>query len=913
MLYNEFMKRFLLIAGCLLFLQLGNAQEQVRYSGNYSVSFPELVQLIEKREQIRLFFPPGELDSLRISVTVSDFTRNQLLEYVLKHHGYVFSEDTDRSIYISKGRPVLVQFPAAGIPIVKNEPVIAPVEEQATVENRLFTIGEYDKNPTGTTVVLSGTVKAVSSGEGLAAAEILVDGKTTPVYTDTYGYFTLVLPRGRYQLRINSAGMEPTQRQVQLNRSGRLNIELQEAIKSLKAVIVTAEKTSVTRSIQVGANRLNIQTIKQVPVVFGETDVLKVVLSLPGVTSVGEASNGFNVRGGSADQNLILLGDATVFNPTHLFGFFSAFHSDLVKQVELYKASIPEKFGGRLSSVLDITLQDGNAKKWTGNAGIGPLTSSISVSGPIKKDKATVAIGARTSYSNWIMNQLPDKAFRQSRASFYDINLRTAFTLNKKNSLYLTGYLSQDAFRFNRDTSFQYGNRNLNVKWKHQFNALLSGTFTVGTDHYQYQVESDNNLVNAFRLNYSISQQFFRSDFNWLLNDKHQLNAGIQSTYYSIQPGRYDPIGSSSLVKAKQLQKEQALESAIYLGDQFQVNSNLSVSAGVRWNLFQHLGPGTEFQYQPGVPRDTTSIQDTVQFKRGETIQQWTAPEFRLSMRYLLSENSSVKASFTTTRQFLHMLSNTVTISPTDIWKLSDQHIRPQEGWQLSAGYYRSFANGKWEASVEFYYKRIAHYLDFKSGARLLLNEHLETDLINTRGKAWGAELLLKKPDGRLNGWFSYTYSRILLQQDDPLAGEQINKGKYYPGNADRPHNVNLIANYRFSHRLSLSWNLLFTSGRPITLPIGVFNQGGVTGLLYSGRNEYRIPNYFRSDISFTIEGNHKVNQRFHNAWSVGAYNVTARENPYSVYYVQEQGNINGYQLSIFGTIIPFVSYKIKF
>ncbi|KYP16197.1 hypothetical protein [Flavihumibacter sp. CACIAM 22H1] len=632
---------------------------------------------------------------------------------------------------------------------------------------------------------------------------------------------------------------------------------------------------------------------------------------MPGVTSVGEASNGFNVRGGAADQNLILLGDATVFNPTHLFGFFSAFHPDIVKQVELYKASIPEKFGGRLSSVLDVTLQDGNANKWTGSAGIGPLTSAVSIGGPLKKEKATLSFGGRTSYSNWIMKQLPDKEYRNSRASFYDMSLRVSITLNKKNSLYLTGYTSNDGFKFNRDTSFQYGNKNINIKWKHVFSSRLTGVFTGGVDNYQYGVTSESNDVNAFRLRYTINQQFFRTDFNYVLNDKHQLNAGLQSIMYRLFPGNYQPQGSASLVQAKEIEREKALESAIYLGDQYRVNSKLSISAGLRWNLYNYLGPRTVFQYTPGVPKDTTTIIDTVSYSG--SIQKWTAPEIRLNLRYLVGENSSLKLSFTTSRQFIHMLSNTVTLSPTDIWKLSDRNIRPQEGMQLSAGYYQSFAKNKWELSMELYFKHIEHYLDFKSGARLLMNEHIETDIINTKGKAYGVELLLKKPEGRLNGWFSYTYSRILLKQDDPLAGETINRGRYYPGNADRPHNASLIVNYRFSHRMSLSGNLIFTTGRPITLPIAVFNQGGSTGLLYSDRNAYRIPNYFRSDISFTLEGNHKVQQRFHNSWSIGAYNLTARENPYSVYYVQEAGQVKGYQLSIFGTIIPFLSYKIKF
>lgn len=906
--------RFLCLA-TFFFLQgvVVQAQQPVLYDGPFvDLPFYELVSIIETKEKNRIYYPAKDLDSVRVHISSIRVSKLALLKEALKDTDWYVSIDLDSSIYITRGIPVYTQLATGNSAMVK----LVPTKDPAPIislENRLFTIGEGGKTDANGNVVLSGYIRSALTGEALPGAEIFPEGKQAGSVTNEFGYFQLVLPRGRYVLKISSAGMKPAQRQIQLQNSGSLTIELQDAVASLTAVIVTAEKSSNTRSLQVGSSRLSIKAIKQVPVVFGETDVLKVMLTLPGVTSVGEAANGFNVRGGSADQNLLLLGDATVYNPTHLFGFFSAFHPDIVKQVELYKASIPEKFGGRLSSVLDVSLQDGNSKQWSGSAGIGPLTSSVAIGGPIKKEKATLSFGARTSYSNWIMSKIPDKQYRNSRASFYDLNLRMSFNVNKNNTLYIGAYASDDQFTLNRDTSFQYGNRNLNLKWKHNFSSQLTGVFSTGVDRYQYAVTSDNNEVNAFRLKYAIRQYFLRADFTYVLNEKHQLNAGFQTTAYNLQPGDYQPEGGASLVTPKRLENENGLESAIYLGDQVAVNNKLSISAGIRYTMYQYWGPRTAFTYLPGVPKHTTTIQDTVSYSRGKAIQQWNGPEFRMSARYLLGENNSLKISFTSTQQFIHMLSNTVTISPTDIWKLSDQHIKPQKGMQISMGYYHSFPQRKWETSLEIYYKKIANYLDFKSGSRLLMNEHIETDLINTEGKAYGIEWLLKRTEGRLNGWFSYAYSRILLRQDDPLAGETINKGDYYPANFDRPHAVNLVANYRFSHRLSLSGNLVYTTGRPITLPIAVFNQGGSTGLLYSNRNEYRIPDYFRADLSFTVEGNHKVNQRFHNSWVVGCYNLTARENPYSVYYVQEAGNIKGYQLSIFGTIIPFLSYKIRF
>jgi hypothetical protein len=700
---------------------------------------------------------------------------------------------------------------------------------------------------------------------------------------------------------------------VLVHSDGKLNLELQEFIPSLKNVVVVSERHSNVRETQMGVERLAIRTIKQVPVVFGETDILRVVLALPGVTSVGEASTGFNVRGGAADQNLILFSDATIYNPSHLFGFFSAFNPDVVKGVELYKSGIPEKYGGRLSSVLDVTTRDGNSKKFSGSGGIGLLTSKLTLEGPIVKDKTSFIIGGRTTYSNWLLKQVPNADYKNSSASFYDLDLHINHTINAKNSLYLTGYLSNDQFKFKNDTSYKYGNKNGNLKWKHLFSNTFNAVFTGGYDYYDYAIDGSKTGINAYKLSFDIAQTHFRADFNLTSGNKHALNFGVNTIHYNLQPGRFTPNSSESLVIPDVLAAEQGIESAAYLGDHITVTPKLSINAGIRYSVFNYLGPQKIYSYASGVPKDTTSIQDSTMYSSGKVIKTYRAPEYRVTARYSLSDASSIKLSFNSLRQYIHTLSNTTAVSPTDVWKLSDPNIQPQQGYQVSAGYYRNFKSNTIETSIEVYYKKLEHYLDYKSGATLLMNHHIETDIINTKGKAYGTELLIKKNAGKINGWLSYTYSRTLLKMDDPIAGESINHGDFYPANFDKPHNVNFIGNYRVSHRFSVSLNVVYTTGRPITLPLAVFDLGGAPRLYYSERNQYRIPDYFRTDISMNLDGNHKVKQVLHNSWSLGIYNITARQNAYSVYFVQQNGSINGYKLSIFGTAIPFITYNFRF
>ncbi len=908
---------------CVLFSSSLKAQNTPINGEFKNMFFPEFANQIEAKTHFHFYYKKAALDSFPININIVNEQINQILNQVFQNTSFRFSIDTFNHVFIAQNMKLQTHLSTDFfIPeknnLVENEEESKNKEAQKKIpvtnfeENKLFKIGSQSSAKKGN-AVLTGFVRDNKNGEVIPGASIYIDSIYSGIVTDQFGYYSITLKPGTHILEVTSLGMKEALRHLHVYSDGKLNIELKDEILSLKNVIVTSDVRSNTRSTQMGTERLSVKTIKEVPVVFGEADILRVVLTLPGVTSVGEASTGFNVRGGSADQNLILFDGATIYNPSHLLGFFSAFNADVVKGVELYKSVVPVKYGGRLSSVLDVTSKDGNDKKISGTGGIGLLTSKFTLEGPIKKDKTSFILGARETYSNWILKAVPNSAYSNSRASFYDADIHISHTINPKNNLYLTGYISNDNFRFDMDTSYKYGNKNIIIKWKHLFNNKFYSLFSAGIDHYQYEVSSNSNPVNAYRLDYDINQTNFKADFNYRVNNSQSLEFGLSSIFYKLHPGSFFPEGQQSLVKPDILPPEQGLESAAYLGYQYNISSNLSLNAGLRYSMFNYLGPHDVYNYVSGLPKETATITDTISYSSGKIIKTYLEPEYRLSLRYALPGNASIKAGYNTLSQYIHQLSNTISISPTDIWKLSDANIKPQTSEQYSLGFYKDFKSGNIQSSVEVYYKRLHNILDFKSGASILLNSHIETDIINSKGKAYGAEFLIKKLSGKLNGWLSYTYSRTFLKSDDPLAGEKINRGEYYPASYDKPHTINFISNYKFSHRLSMSVNVVYSTGSPITLPIAVFYSNGGQRLLYSDRNAYRIPDYFRTDISVNLEGNHKIKQALHNSWSFGIYNLTARKNVYSAYFVSENGVIKGYQLSIFGTLIPFISYNFRF
>jgi hypothetical protein len=882
----------------------------------------ELVEEVESQTDYYFYYDITLFDSLRFNFSVTKAPLSEVLDQAFANTNFNYAVGPHNEVFLT--REALIQTNLSGsLDSLKGKHRSYHVDledeqnpttkaQAATLENKLYQIGINSANNASPNALVSGYVRDAKTGESIAGASIYIDKPRIGASSDQYGYYAISLPKGRHILNIQSIGMKDTRRQISLMGDGKMNIDLQGQVMMLRGVVVSAEKMSNIRGVTMGVQKMDIKTLRQVPVLFGEADLLRVLLTLPGVKSVGEASTGLNVRGGSADQNLILFNDATVYNPSHFFGFFSAFNPDVVKSVELYKSSIPARYGGRLSSVLDITAREGNKKEFSGSAGIGLVTSRLEIEGPIVKDKTSFILAGRTTYADWLLNELPQQ-YKNSKASFYDLNFNVSHQINKNNNLYLTAYTSGDSFNLNGDTTYGYSNLNLSLKWKHSFNDKLYGVFVTGYDQYDYSITSTANPVNAFKLNMGVNQSNFKANFNYYLSSKHSLEFGLSSLYYTLHPGTYEPVGSQSLTVPDTVNTEHALESALYLSDKFTVSPKMEIEGGIRFSVYNYLGPQSVNVYPPDVPKTADDIIQVKTYGRNQVINTYSGPEYRLSVRYEFTDDLSVKASYNTERQYIHVLSNTASISPVDSWKLSDPNILPEWGNQYSVGVYKNLKNNTIETSVEVYYKTMQHILDYKSGAVLIMNHHIETDVINTNGIAYGVEFMIKKATGKFNGWLSYTYSRTELKQDDPYAGEYINNGNYYPSNYDQPNSATAVLNYRVNHRFSLSLNSTYTTGRPITLPTGVFYYYNSFRTLYSDRNSYRIPDYYRTDFSMNIDGNHRVHQKFHNSWTLGVYNMFGRHNPYSVYYVSENGMLNGYKLSIFGSAIPFINYNIKF
>jgi hypothetical protein len=908
-----------------LFLVAGRltAQEKTPLvSGNFEGStFEQFAKAVEAKGYYHFYYAAEQLDTVILHLDVKDQPLEHVLELVFQGTALVYSFDGKGHVFITRGLHIVTGLPEASQDSGKNNRGVTVTYGKGgnadkhgdNTANKLYEIGIKTNAIQRGSAVVVGHIRNSKTGDPISGAAIFSEAPSSAAtVTDQYGYFTLNLPKGHHLLSVQGLGMRDSKYQIVLYSDGRLDMDLREQVSTLKEVIVSAQRTANIRQVQMGVEHLTIQSIKQVPTVMGEADILRVVLTLPGVKTVGEASTGFNVRGGATDQNLILFNDATIYNPSHFFGMFAAFNPDVVKDVELYKSSIPAKYGGRLSSVLDITSREGNKRELSGSAGVGLLTSRFMLEGPLIKDKTSFILGARTTYANWLLGLLPDQ-YKHSKGSFNDFNLGISHMIDNKNSLYFSGYISNDKFNLNNDTTYGYGNRNFSVKWKHAFSNKVNAAFTAGYDRYKYYVSSTGNAVDGFKLAFDINQLNFKSDFTWSAGSKHVIDFGTSTIRYLLHPGTYTPLGKASLVAPDTLQKEQALENAVYLSDRYAINSNLAITGGIRFSVYNDLGPYTQNLYAPGLPVQTFNQTGTKTFGKGSTIKTYGGPEYRLSVRYAFSNSFSIKAGYNSLRQYIHMLSNTTAIAPTDIWKLSDANIKPQLGDQISLGLYKNLHANTIETSVEVYYKRLKDFLDYRSGATLIMNHHIETDVLNSKGKAYGVEFSIKKTTGKLNGWVSYTWSRTFLKTDDPTAGETVNNGKYYPADFDIPNNVTVVGNFKVNHRFSVSLNGVYSTGRPITLPIGQYNYAGSARVLYSDRNAYRIPDYFRTDLSMNIDGNYKVHQLTHNSWTIGVYNLTGRHNPYSVYFVSENGVVNGYKLSIFGSAIPFVNFNIRF
>ena len=879
----------------------------------------KLFEFIEHQTGSRIYCTPGEADTLIVTIRTSGKEPLYILQEALQGTPYRVSKF--RNVYfILKDKELFVPLfdnyyitetyqeesgeKTARKSLLDNEP-----EDDAISEQRIYEIGDA-KNPKRGMVTLSGNVTHIKTGEPLPGITLFIEKPLIGAVTDGFGYYSFQLPAGLQELNIRGVDVKETKRQLMLYSEGKLNIELEEKVVALSEVVIRGARENNIKSTSIGVEYLKMKDIKNIPTAFGETDVLRIVMSLPGVKAAGEISSGFNVRGGATDQNLILFNGSTIFNPTHLFGIFSAFNPDVVSDMELYKSSIPVKYGGRISSVLEINSREGNKKEFQGSGSLGLLTSRLSIEGPVFKGKGSFIAGGRTTYSNWLLKMIPDNSgYNNGSAGFYDLNGTLVYTFNEHNKMFLNGYFSNDRFSFNEYEQYGYSNANASAKWWHVYHPKLVHLFTVGYDHYNHHIDNLEDTRSAYTLGYKINQGYLKSDFSWFPSNHHTVNIGISSTLYHLSPGEYLPDGEESLVVEDRIQREKALESAIYMGDDWEITSHFSINAGLRYSIFQAIGPRDYHLYSPDYLPSMSTLVSTE--SASGIFQTWHGPEFRFSARYAFSNDLSIKAGFNTMRQYIHKISNTTIMSPTDTWKLSDANIRPQTGMQFSGGIFKNFP--KIEASIEVYYKTMDDYLDYRPGAKLVMNHHVETELVNTTGKSYGVELLLKKTTGKLNGWISYAWSRTMLRQADKKITLPVNDGNWFPSDFDKPQEIKFTGNYKITQRYSVSLNLEYSTGRPITLPEAKYSYAGGDYVFYAYRNQYRIPDYFRMDLSFNIEPSHHLTLLTHSSISIGLYNLTGRKNVYSVYYITESGQLSGYKMSIFGTVIPFISYNIKF
>ncbi|HEY4788833.1 MAG TPA: TonB-dependent receptor, partial [Bacteroidales bacterium] len=589
------------------------------------------------------------------------------------------------------------------------------------------------------------------------------------------------------------------------------------------------------------------------------------------------------------------------------------FNPEIIKDFTLYKSGIPPRFGGRVSSIFDVTAKQGNLKKYVVSGGISPITGKATIEGPLIKDKMSFIISGRSTYSNWILRKLDRPEFKNSRADFYDIGAKISYDINKNNLLTITGYQSKDYFKLNSDTAYHYENKCARLFFKHIFSSKVYGALSAVYSNYQYNIASDKVPSTSFNLKYNISYKSIKTELFYSPNSKHTLNFGSEVIKYTMTPGDFTPLNALSDIKELKLPMEQGVETGLFINDEFVVSSKLTISAGLRYASFFVLGPSKVYEYRTDVSRSIDSRIDSTTYPSNHIVKIYGGPEVRLSARFNVGENNSVKLSYNRIHQFLHMVTNSSAISPTDVWKISDANIKPLIGDQVTLGYYHNLLSNTIEVFVEAYYKKSKDYLDYKSGAELLLNPNLDVDLLSGIGRAYGIEFFIKKKSGRLNGWISYTYSRTELKVDGKFQDEKINNGEYYPADYDKPHDFNIVANYRHSRRISLSNVFTYSTGRPITYPVAKYEFRGKQIMEYSNRNEYRIPDYMRWDLALNVEGNLKSKKLAHSSWSLGVYNLLGRKNVYSVFFRTTYSGVKGYQLSVFARPIVNLTYNFKF
>lgn len=751
---------------------------------------------------------------------------------------------------------------------------------------------------------LSGYIKDAASAETLIGASVYAPQLKIGTTTDFNGFYSLNLPKGKYQLQISFIGYETKTVEIEVSGNNKLDVKLASSSTQLTEVTVTDQvKAANVEDMKMSSEVLSIKTIKEIPAFMGEVDVLKAIQALPGVQSGGEGTTGYFVRGGSADQNLVLLDGATVYSPSHLMGFFSVFNADVIKEAELYKGGVPAQYGGRSASLLDIKQRNGSSDKFHGNGGLGLIASRLSLEGPIQKGKSSFLVAGRRTYADVFTRMSSKPELKNSVMYFYDLNGRLNFRIGEKDVVTLSGYYGDDVLKNKEQLSWNWGNRTATANWKHSFSNKLYADISALYSDFNYTLGVNSTANSELEWKARINDETVRADFTYLANSRFSFKVGAASIYHTIQPGVID-ISGGETETSFELETQHALESSAYLSSTIKVNDEFTIDAGLRYSMFQNIG-GTVNRYGDDTEPLSSTTYDAREFHGTQG-----GFEPRLSMRHMLGTSSSIKMSYNRMRQYLQLASNSTTGTPLDIYFPASENIKPQIADQIALGYFKNFNDNSYELSAEVYYKYMQNQIDFKDNANLILNEHLENEVLSGDGQAYGLELMLKKTQGKLTGWISYTLSHT------ERTIEGINDGKAYLPTQDRPHAINIVSSYQIKPRLQFGAAWTYSSGAPISLPTSSYEYDGVVVPVYDEKNGYRLPDSHRLDVSLNLDGKKKPGRKWEYSWNFSIYNVYARQNPFSIQVRQNADNpkqTEAVQTSLVGTMIPAITLNFKF
>jgi len=895
---------------CLFVIQIANSQQldSILVSKNYQKTpIEDIIEDLKSTYTTHIYYKSEWLTDKTYTGSFSNVAIQTVLNKILAPTN-ILSLTIENNIYL---------LPRENVALIMKK--MANINGQTNLIHEYTVIGNTNELGKYKTAKITGQIKDGATGDPLVGTKIIVENTNFYSTSGYTGNYVLELPAGIYKLKIISMGFEEKNINIKAIGPGTLNIEMFEESHSINEVIISSDKTNknISRN-QMSVLEMNAKTIRQLPSLIGEPDIIKSFATMPGVKTASEFGSGINVRGGSEDQNLFLLEGSPLYNTSHVMGLLSVINPDAVNSVSLYKGHIPVEYGQRVSSIMNIKTADPTIDGIKIKGGLGIYSSRLLIETPLFNELIKLKVGARSSYSDYLLSQMPDYNLQNSSASFYDITAN-AFINFKNNPVTLFGYISHDYFKYASDLSYQYGNKIFSLIWTHIFNPSLSMKATGAYSRYSLLNENMQNVFNGNAVQSAIESKSGKLTFEYLGFLNQELSAGIQGIAYNISPGELEPMANSQAEVFKST-NEQGYESSAFFSDNVTLTPNLSFELGFRYTIFSYLGPRTLYYYDENSAILPENKSDSTCFKYGESIIRYSGFEPRFSAKYLLNNKSSVKFSYNRNKQYISLLSHTSISTPDDVWKLADPYIKPIIADQMALGYYHNFFDNSFETSIEIYGKKLQNLSEYRNGAQLKFNNHVETEILNAKGINYGVELFVKKKNGKLNGSISYTFARAWKQTNGKWFSDMINKNDKYPSQYDIPHNVNANLNYKINRRVRFGATFNYSTGRPVTLPEYTYNLGYSNLVYYSDRNKYRLPDYHRLDFSLSIDESLKKKKTWKGSWTIAVLNVYGRKNAYSIFYQKDTPTKENnyqvfslYKMYLIGIPMPTITYNFIF